>query len=194
MSVLTTTERARALVDKAVEDFCSDFNSGRVSPILEADVSAYLYHRIVGNGCPTNMVYLATRVCGEAARSRKPDIVIGTLSKREACVSPLLICELKVFQRWGHSDQQMRHRFSGLLAEDLPSLSEASSALTVGRLEIIADLFVSAQRRGYLAGTWDGQNRKEMVATKCREIGAALLWVHPRCDSDDIISEVVVEW
>src|SRR5258706_13317443 len=111
MSSLATTEQARAILDAALANFCDDFNQRRVTPILEADIAGYLFHRIVANGCPLNMVYLATRVCGEAARTRKLDIVIGTLNERTACVAPLLICELKVFQRWGHTDQQMNHRF-----------------------------------------------------------------------------------
>ncbi len=192
MEPVATTEQARAILDAALSDFCDDFNRERVTPILEADIAGYLYHRIVVNGCPPRMVYLATRVCGEAARSRKPDIVIGTLDKRDACVAPLLICELKVFQRWGHSDQQMRHRFSGLLDEDLPSLEEAAKVLPVGRLEIIADLFVSRQRRGYLTGTWDGQSRKDLITARCREIGAALLWIHAQPASDEVVCENIV--
>jgi hypothetical protein len=192
MEPLATTEQARAVLDASLSDFCEDFNRESVTPILEADIAGYLYHRIVENGCPPNMVYLATRVCGEAARIRKPDIVIGTLNKSDACITPLLICELKVFQRWGHSDQQMRHRFSGLLAEDLPSLGEATNVLPIGRLEIVADLFVSRQRRGYLTGMWDGQNRKDLVADKCKKIGAALIWIHPQLEVDDIVCEIVV--
>jgi len=192
MEAIATTEQARAILDAALNHFCEDFNRERVTPILEADIAGYLYHRIVTNGCPHHMVYLATRVCGEAARSRKPDVVIGTLNKSAACVAPLLICELKVFQRWGHSDQQMRHRFSGLLAEDLPSLQEAKKGLPVGRIEIIADLFVSRGRRGYLTGTWDGQSRKTVVATACSEIGATFIWIHPKQESDDVVCEVVL--
>lgn len=187
-----TTEQARTILDAALADFCEDFNHQRVTPILEADIAGYLYHRIVANGCPLNMVYLATRVCGEAARSRKLDIVIGTLSKSDACVVPLLMCELKVFQRWGHSDQQMNHRFSGLLAENLPSLEQAAKVLPNGRLAIVADLFESRQRRGYLSGTWDGQSRKNVIAVKCKEIGATFIWIHPKPEAEEVVCEVIV--
>jgi hypothetical protein len=193
MEALGTTERARAIFDAALANFCEDFNHERVTPILEADIAGYLYYRIVTNGCPANMVYLATRVCGKAARSRKLDIVIGALNKNDACVAPLLICELKVFQRWGHSDQQMNHRFSGLLAENLPSLEQAGSVLRAGRLAVIADLFASRQRRGYLTGTWDGQVRKDVIAAKCKDIGATLVWIHPKPDADEVVCEVVYE-
>jgi len=193
MRSLETTEQARAVLDAALADFCNDFNQQMVTPILEADVAGYLYHRIVANGCPLNMVYLATRVCGEAARTRKLDIVIGTLNESAACIAPLLICELKVFQRWGHTDQQMNHRFSGLLAENLPSLQQAAKVLPLGRLAIVADLFASRQRRGYLAGTCDGQSRKDVIAAKCKEIGATFIWIHPEAAADDITCEIVCD-
>jgi hypothetical protein len=96
----------------ALRDLCRDFNAGVFTPILEADVGAYLYYRLVTNGCSLSTVYLQTRVSGDAVRNRKPDLVIGRLRLPEACVDPSLVCELKVFQRWGHSAQQMRHRFS----------------------------------------------------------------------------------
>lgn len=192
MQSLTTTDQARAIFDAALVDFCEDFNKQRVAPILEADIAGYLYHRIVANGCPLSMVYLATRICGEMARSRKLDIVIGTLNRDEACVMPLLIGELKVFQRWGHSPQQMNQRFSGLLADNLPSLEQAVDTLRVGRLAVIADLFVSRHLRGYLSGTWDGRSRKDVIAVKCREIGATFIWIHPKPASDEVVSEVVV--
>lgn len=193
MTPLTSTQQARVIFDAALADFCRDFNQQRVTPILEADIAGYLYHRIIANGCPLNMAYLATRLCGEAARSRKLDLVIGTLNSGQACIVPLLVCELKVFQRWGHSDQQMNQRFTGLLGENLPSLQEASNVLPSGRIALVADLCVSRQRRGFLAGTWGGKGRRELIAEKCKEIGATFIWVHPQTDCDDVVCEVMVE-
>ncbi|MDH4259813.1 MAG: hypothetical protein OEZ09_06405 [Betaproteobacteria bacterium] len=189
--LIATTQQARAALDAALANFCDDFNNARITPILEADIAGYLYYRLVVNGCPTSMVYLATRVCGEAARSRKLDIVIGSLSRDIACVTPLLISELKVFQRWGHSPQQMNQRFSGHLGDNLPSLEQAAAVLPRGRLAIVADLFVSRQLRGYLAGTWDGRRRKDVISAKCKEIGATFIWLHPKQESDDLICEEV---
>lgn len=173
------TAVARAALDQALEDLCRQFNDGSFTPILEADVAAFLYHRLLTIGMPCNEVYLASRVCGEAARSRKPDIVIGALKTPQACIEPVLICELKVFQHWGHSDQQMRHRFMGILDEDLPSLAEMSAFLSMGRVEIIADFHMRAQRGGYMSGTWQGARRIDVVADRCRQIGANLIWIRP---------------
>lgn len=143
MSVRPDTQAARVALDVAVRDLCRDFNGGAFTPILEADVGAYLYHRLLTNGCATNTVYLQTRVSGDAARSRKPDLVIGRLRLPEACIDPALVCELKVFQRWGHTDQQMRQRFAGVLTEDLVSLAQLAPLLPGGTVEIVADLYVS---------------------------------------------------
>lgn len=187
-----TTQEARSALDRALSDLCRDFNTGVFTPILEADVAGYLYHRLLTNGCAPNTVYLATRVCGDTARSRKPDLVIGTLNQADACIRPILICELKVFQRWGHSDQQIRHRMAGILAEDLPSLAQMSEVLPNGRVEVIADLYVSSQRRGYMTGTWDGENRLQRVSSECNRIGAELIWIHTASGGSEITIDKIL--
>lgn len=175
--MLVNTKEAKAALDVALRDLCRDFNAGIYTPILEADVSAFLYHRLLVNGCVPSTVYLATRICGEAERTRKPDLVIGTLQPKSACIHPVLICEVKAFQRWGLSDQQMRRRFEGILAEDIPCLQEMSAVLPDGRVEIVADFFVSTQRQGYLTGKWGDDRRIDVVAAECRRIGASLVWI-----------------
>ena len=82
---MLNTEQAKAALDMALQDMCREFNSGAFTPILEADVAAYIYHRLLVNGCAPNGVYLSTRICGDAARTRKPDLVIGTLHVESAC-------------------------------------------------------------------------------------------------------------
>ena len=79
MTVPETIEQACASLDAAVEEFCAGFHSGRVTPILDADVAACLYHQIVVGGCPIIMVYLATRVCGAAVRTPKPGGAVKSL-------------------------------------------------------------------------------------------------------------------
>ena len=170
---------------------CREFNAGEFTPILEADVAAHLYHRLVANGCAPNSVYLATRICGSTARRRKPDLAVGALQVENACIRPVLVCELKAFQRWGLSDQQMRRRFEGILGDDLPCLAELSDVLPVGRVEILADFFISSQRRGYLTGKWGSDTRIDVVAVECKRIGASLIWIRP-ITPDRLAIEVVV--
>ena len=180
LSAKLTTQEARAALNAALQDLCGDFNSGAFTPILEADVVAYLYHRLLVNGCTPDTVYLQTRICGKSSRRRKPDLVVGTLHIQNACVQPVLICELKAFQRWGLSDQQMRRRFEGILAEDLPCLEEMFNALPAGRIEILADFFISRHRLGYLTGSWGSDVRIDMIADECKRIGASLIWIRPK--------------
>ncbi len=107
-------------------------------------------------------------------------MVVGTLHIQNACVHPGLICELIAFQRGGLSDQQMRRRFEGILAEDLPCLEEMFNALPAGRIEILADFFISRHRLGYLTGSWGSDVRIDMVADECKRIGASLIWIRPK--------------
>ncbi len=186
-----TTDESRSALDSALSDLCQDFNERLFTPILEADVAAYLYHRLLTNGCAPNTVYLATRVCGEAARKRKPDLVVGSLDRRAACIRPSLVCELKAFQRWGFSDQQMRRRFEGILTEDIPCLEEMANVLEHGRVEVVADFFVSVQRRGYLTGRWGNDTRIDLIAAECRRIGASLIWIRP-LDKSHVGVEILV--
>lgn len=190
MNALNNTGEAREVLRLVLNDFCDAFNADRFTPILESDVSGYLYHRFVANGCPLNQLYLATRISGGIASRRRPDIVVGTLDRERASVEPLLIAELKVFQRWGHSDQQMRHRFSALIAEDLPSLEEFSEVLPIGRIAIVIDLAVSRQRRGYLTGTWDGESRLDLVRERCRDASIEFVWLHPCPENDEIVCDL----
>jgi len=78
----------------------------------------------------------------------RPWRVIGKLEPSEACVLPSLICEIKAFERWGLTDQQMRRRFEGVLYDDIPTLREMASVLPQGRVEILTDLFASRDRLG----------------------------------------------
>lgn len=192
MKTPTTTHEAKALLRKSLQDLCDHVNSGRFTPILEGDVAGYTYHRLITNGCAANSVYLATRICGEAERSRKPDIVVGKLNKRQACIEPILICELTVFQRWGHSDQQIHHRFERILNEDIPTLGEFSSGLPTGRIEIMVDLHTSAQLLGYMSGTWHGEPRIEVVTRKSKAVGASLLWIRDADGNGAICIEEVL--
>lgn len=145
---------------------------------MESDVAAYLYHRLLTHGCSLDSVYLTSRVCGDHARSRRPDLVIGALQTPAACVRPVLIAEIKAFQRWGMSDQQMRRRLEGVLTEDIPSLSQMAAALDRGRVEILADFARTTRGDGYMGGIYQGERRIETVAAACQSVGAALVWVH----------------
>ena len=77
-----------------------------------------------------------------------------------------------------------------LLAGKLSSTQESFPA---GRVEILADFFVSKQRRGYLTGLWDGRPRIDVIQDECRRIGASLIWIHPSAGNDDVQFDVLLQ-
>ena len=185
-------KEARSKLLTAIEDFCRSFNSKRITPIMEADVAGFLYHRLVTHGCSLNSIYLASRICGKSERSRKPDIVVGSLNKANGCVQPRLICELKVFQRWGHSDQQKRRRFEGILDQDIPTLTQLEEYLPRGRIQVVVDLHKSPKLLGYMTGTWKGNFRVDVVRERCRAAGVSFYWAHEERDTETICVEKVI--
>lgn len=187
------TKTAFDLLRKSLQDLCDAFNQKKFFPLLEADVAAYLYHRLLENGCLLSEVYNETRLCGLSHGKRKFDLVIGTVNTDSGCVKPVLVVQIKAFQRWGHSSQQHRHRFEGILTEDIESLKQASSILQNGRAEVIADFVFTPQRPGYLSGKRAGRIRRDVLAELCKEAEIALFWVRPnRQDQDQIEAEQVV--
>lgn len=167
------------MLEAALADFCTAFDSGEIIPLLEADVTAYLYHRLVSHGCPLSDLFMETRVCG--IQNRKYDLVIGTLNTaaKRACVEPLLIAEVKCFQRWGMTPQQHHRRFQGIREEDVPALLEAKAASPKWRIEVAVDLWLSSQALGYLSGRWNSQVRSQLIKTDCQNAGVGFWWIHP---------------
>lgn len=167
------------LLHKSLQDLCAVFNQNDFYPLLESDVAAYLYYRLLTNGCPLLHLYSETRICGIAGENRKYDLVIGFVDIGLACVKPVLIAQLKCFQRWGLSHQQHRRRFEGIVTGDIESLKQASGVLREGRVEIVVDFVFTSQTTGYLNGSWNGRKRKDVLISLCSENALSLIWVHP---------------
>lgn len=54
---MLNTRQAKSVLNVALQDMCRDFNAGEFTPILEADVAAYLYHQLLVNGCPLTLAW-----------------------------------------------------------------------------------------------------------------------------------------
>lgn len=173
------TKSAFDLLQRSLQDLCDAFNQKKFFPLLEADVAAYLYYRFLENGCPLSEIYSETRLCGVSRGERKFDLVIGQVNTILGCVQPVLVVQIKAFQRWGHSPQQHRRRFKSVLSEDIESLKQISGILQDGRAEVIADFVFTSQSSGYLSGKWNGRIRRDILAELCREANIALFWVRP---------------
>ena len=173
------TNAAFSLLVKSLHDLCDVFNQKEFKPLLEADVTAYLYHRLLSNGCTLPSLYSETRVCGIGDERRKYDIVIGEVDTRFACMKPVLIAQVKCFQRWGQTPQQHRIRFEEIIGNDLESLKEISAAFPIGRVEVVTDFVFKAKTVGYLNGTWQKHTRRKVLKGLCKDNGVSLLWVRP---------------
>lgn len=173
------TEYALGLLQKALQDLCVAFNQKRFFPLLEADVAAYLYHQLLENGCPLPEIHSETRICGMPHGERRFDLAIGTVDTDSGCVRPILVIQIKAFQRWGHSSQQHKRRFEKILSRDIESLKQVSGILPSGRVEVVADFVVTPQLNGYLNGKWKGRIRRDILSDRCKEANIALFWIHP---------------
>jgi len=185
------TALALELLRKSLQDLCEVFNQNEFNPLLESDIAAHLYHRLLMNGCPSLHLYSETRICGIDEENRKYDLAIGSVDTELACVKPVLIAQLKCFQRWGFSHQQHRRRFEGIIVEDIESLKQASGVLREGRVEIVADFVHTSQTIGYLNGSWNGKKRRDVLISLCRENALSLIWVHPNPDDKLVVERLV---
>jgi hypothetical protein len=84
----------------------------------------------------------------------------------------------------------MRRRFEGIRDQDLSSLKGMSGVVADGRVEILADFFVSRKGQGYLTGIWKGETRIDVITRECVSVGASLIWLHHK-HGDGIVSDVV---
>lgn len=191
VSIELDTKTAFDLLQRSLQDLCNAFNQEKFFPLLEADVAAYLYHRLLENGCPLSEIYSETRLCGISRGERKFDLVIGTINADHGCVQPVLVVQIKAFQRWGHSPQQHRRRFEGVLSGDIESLKQISSTLQNGRAEVIADFVFTSQSGGYLSGKWKDRIRRDILAELCKEANIALFWVRPNHQGQMEVEQIV---
>jgi len=184
------TTSASSLLMQSLNDVCNEFNGHTLMPLLEADVTAFLYHRLILNGCSQSLLYNETRVCG-VDETRKYDVVIGNVITKSGCVKPMLIVQVKYFPRWGKTSPQLRTSFQETMLKDVPSLETAANVLTRGRFEVIADFFFTKQTAGYLSGKWNGEKRIGLLAKICKGSGINLIWVRPNNKGELGIEQVV---
>jgi hypothetical protein len=181
---MLTTHDAKEMLRESVVHFCDDLSARISSPLMEADVVVSVYHYLKQGGCDPSQIYIDTRVCKHSPRSRKYDIVIGSLDKSNACINPTLIIQVKAFQRWGLTPQQHKRRFEGILDRDIPSLLEVQHQLPSGRIELISDLCKMPTYDRYLSGKWKGNKRIEVLRRKCAPSGIDLWWVRRNQEGD----------
>ncbi|GAI05789.1 unnamed protein product [marine sediment metagenome] len=129
-------------------------------PLLEADVSAFLYHLLLHEGIPLSKLHSDTRVIGSKEKQRF-DLAIGEISmderSKKPAIQPELVMEVKVFP-YGFTDQQNRTHFEEVLNRDLPKLGILAPGVL--RIELLWD------SEGYLSGNYGGRPRSNVLCEK----------------------------
>lgn len=149
---------------KVIDRFKNDCLLAGYEPLLEADVSAWLFHLFVTSSelDPTK-VHLDTRVYNADGRF---DIAVGPLKigvSGRPCVEAHSIIEVKIFPRIGFTDQQHRVHYEHILNDDLRKLG----TLKLG-IGFYSTLIFDGRR--YLEGSYKGKNRREYLISRRDEI------------------------
>ena len=138
---------------KVIDRFKDDCLLAGYEPLLEADVSAWLFHLfLTSSELDPAEVHIDTRVCNADGRF---DVAIGPLKIRvngRPCVEAHSVIEVKIFPRIGFTDQQHRVHYEHILNDDLRKLGTLKPDIG----------FYSAlifDGRRYLEGSYKGKNR-----------------------------------
>lgn len=160
-----TPEELRTLV----EEMCAEIANGRFVPILEADVSAFLYHLMIAREtCSPANIHVDTRITGSDSANDRFDLVIGSVQRRlhdgRPAAVPNMIIEIKAFPI-GFTHQQYRIRLEHILNDDLRKLGY-SKISDASRVLLIFDAV------GYLRGSYHAENRLDVILDRREQLAA----------------------
>jgi hypothetical protein len=104
-------------------ELSKDYIDKRFKPLLEADISGYLYHLWVSKFNIADKLHLDARIC--AAPRQRFDFVIGEIdhNAKRPCIRPELVVEVKSFPR-GMTPPQHRVHYLDVIKKDIPKLAE----------------------------------------------------------------------
>lgn len=146
----------------------NNWNQHHYQPLLEADVAGWLLHTALCSDHFTQngeQIHLDSRVLN--APGQRFDFVVGqicTPNRQRTCLSPRLVCEIKLFPSLGFNDQQHRVHFKQILDNDIRKLAGLTTKITE-RCSLIFDAC------GYLGGEYEKTNRREYIK-QYRDINA----------------------
>jgi len=169
---------------QAADGLCQDLDQGIFVPLLEADIAAYLYHRLVLAEVPIPTIHLDTRIIG--IPQFKYDLVIGSVkldseAERAAVNYPQLVVQIKLFPQWGFTHQQHRVHYRHVVEDDIASFRLLRANFPNCKCcELLAD-----SHRGDLHGYLRGQDRSaqstriDRVCKLAAKAGISVDWLHP---------------
>ncbi len=164
---------------KVIDRFKDDCLVAGYEPLLEADISGWLFHLfLTSSELDSTEVHLDTRVCNADGRF---DIAIGPMNigaSERPCVKAHSVIEVKIFPRIGFTDQQHRVHYEHILNDDLRKLGTLKPS-TGFYSALIFD------GRRYLEGSYKGKNRRKYLINRRDQIApsAHIFIIHPEGSS-----------
>jgi hypothetical protein len=118
----------KGIIKELLENLSRDYANSKFIPILEADVTGYLYYLWVSKIGDASRVHLDTRICG--LENSKFDFVVGdvNLQAERPCIKPELVIEIKSFPT-GFTNQQHRVHYFHVIENDIPKLGKLNKPL-----------------------------------------------------------------
>jgi hypothetical protein len=109
-------------------ELSKDYIAQRFKPLLEADISGYLYHLWISKLNIANKLHLDTRIC--AVPDQRFDFVIGEINynAERPCIKPELVIEVKLFP-FRMTPQQHRVHYLHVIEDDIPKLARLKEPL-----------------------------------------------------------------
>jgi hypothetical protein len=163
-------------IQDLVREMCRCTRSGEYAPLLEADISGFLYHLILRRGlCAPRTIHLDTRIIGSENRNDRFDVVVGNVQQHEdgrPAAYPDAVIEIKMFPE-EFTDQQHRVHLKHILDDDLTKLGSLQLK-TAMRVELVFD------QVDYLGGNYAGRKREEVIVTKRNEVAEGVLLLMAR--------------
>ena len=146
------------IINNAFNELCLTANRNNYEFLLEADLCGWLFHKIINELDENNQLHLDTRVNHS---NEKYDIVIGNINYPDdgrPYIIPSFVAEVKIFPKFGFTQQQHNVHFHHIINDDLQKLNNVNSAA----LKIMAIM----DGKNFLEGRCDNINRLEYLKNK----------------------------
>jgi hypothetical protein len=111
------------ILKMVLTEFSKNYIDQRFKPLLEADISGYLYHLWISKLNIADKLHLDARIC--TAPRQRSDFVIGEVdySTKRPCIKPELVVEVKSFPL-SMTPQQHRVHYLHVIEKDIPKLAD----------------------------------------------------------------------
>lgn len=183
----------KQVLTETLSNLCRDVDQGVFIPLTEADIAAYLYHRLLFANLLSRDIHLDARILN--VKDHRYGFVVGAVnldleSHQTAVSNPTLVIQIALFPRWGATPAQLYARYAAALKHDLTALGRLRKVYPACYCyELLAD-FNADKSLGYLQG-WDRRTRSTRIARLRKAIkgGVSVAWLYP-----ETLNKTCLEW